>query len=423
MKRPILIVVLGYIIGIIIGLYCKISIAFLYVVLIPIAILIKKYINSRRDIRRYYNLLISKSMIISFLVSSIIANTITLYKDNSYESKYKNIEESNFVAIVVSDVKEKEYYNQYKIKVISINNNKQYANTYLLLNLKENSNLEYGDKISFKGEYKEPEGQRNYKGFSYRNYLKSIGIHGTVKVDSVIKVGKENINPIIKISNTLRSYIKENVQNNIEDEDKRNLLLGILLGYDDELSSKVKEQFSDSGISHILAVSGMHVSYVVMGVTFILKKVKLPKKIISIITILFLIFFIFLTGEMPSVKRACIMTILSLGASILYRKSDVITNISFSLLIILIQNPFSILDTGLIFSFFATSGIICLNLLKNNNSNNLEEHKNNQLVIKNKNIIFIKQEKLLKFYSKIKEIIRNINSCSNFHFTVKHINV
>jgi len=395
MQRPILIVVLGYIIGIIIGLYCKISIAFLYIVLIPIVLLIKKYINSRRDIRRYYNLLISKSMLISFLVSSVIANTITLYKDNSYENKYKNIEESNFVAIVASDVKEKEYYKQYKIKVISINTDKQYANTYLLLNLKENSNLEYGDKISFRGEYKEPERQRNYKGFSYKNYLKSIGIHGTVKVDSVTKLGKENINPVIKISNTLRNYIKENVKNNIENEDKRNLLLGILLGYDDELSSTIKEQFSDSGISHILAVSGMHVSYVVMGVTFALKKVKLPKKITSIITILFLIFFIFLTGEMPSVKRACIMTILLLGASILYRKSDVVTNISFSLLIILIQNPFSILDTGLILSFCATLGIICLN-----NSKQKNENVDNKLPIKKKNTTFLN-----KIYLKIKEIV------------------
>lgn len=402
MQRPILIVVLGYIIGIIIGLYCKISMALFYVALIPIGILIKKYIISNKNIKRYYNLLINKKMLIIFIVASIISNTVTLYKNASYESKYENIEDSNFIAIVVSDAKEKEYYNQYKIKVISINNDKQYANTYLLINLKENINLEYGDKISFNGEYKQPDVQRNYKGFSYKNYLKSIGIYGTVKADTVTKLGKENVNPILKIANKLRNYIKENIENNVQDDDKRNLSLGILLGYDDELSNTVKEQFSDSGLSHILAVSGMHVSYVVMGVTLVLKRIKLPKKITSTITILFLVLFIFLTGEMPSVKRACIMTMLSIGASILYKRSDIITNLSFALLIILIQNPFSILDTGLILSFFATMGIVCLNSLKEQQ----DSEKGTELIVKKKSRTFIKQENLIKIYSKIKEIIQ-----------------
>jgi len=413
-QRPILIVVLGYIIGIIIGLYCKISIAFFYVALISIILLIKKYIikndyyikqgSKFNNLSRYYRLLIHKRLIMIFIIASIISNTITIYKNKSYESKYEKIENSNFVAIVMSDAKENEYYNQYKVKIISVDNDKQYANTYLLLNIKQDINFEYGDRITFYGEYKQPEGQRNYKGFSYKNYLKSIGIHGTVTADKVTKLGKDRVNLIVKISYTIRNHIKENVQDNMQDEDKRNLLLGILLGYDDELSSTIKEQFSNSGLSHILAVSGMHVSYVVMGVTLALKKAKFPKKIISIITIIFLILFIFLTGEMPSVKRACIMTILSLGASILYKKSDVVTNISLALLIILINNPFSVLHTGLILSFLATIGIICLNSVLQRNENTLDEEIENKI----KNIVLFKalKEKLNNVYLKIKDIIQ-----------------
>lgn len=123
-------------------------------------------------------------------------------------------------------------------------------------------------------------------------------------------------------------------------------------------------------MSHILAVSGMHVSYVVLGISFILTILKINKRISKICIIVFLIFFIFLTGEMPSVKRSCIMAILSIFANLLYRKSDIITNISIALLIILIQNPFSIIDIGLILSFSATIGIVLfnntiLNLLQN----------------------------------------------------------
>lgn len=409
MQRPILIVVIGYIIGIIIGLYCKISIALLCIGLIFVSLLIHKYISLKRNIKKYYTILINKTSCIIFMTSIIIGCAITVYKNNSYENKYTNIEKNDFIAIVVNGVKQGEYYNQYKVKVISIDKDKKYNNTYLLLNLKKDIILEYGDKIEFYGEYKKPDVQRNYKGFSYKEYLKSIGIHGSVKANEVNKLGKDNINVIIKTANNLRKYIKTNIEENMENEEKRNLLLGILLGDDSNLSDDIKEQFSNSGLSHILAVSGMHVSYIIMGINTLLKKTKLPKKITSIIIIVFLIFFIFLTGGTPSVKRACIMTILSLGASITYRKNDVISNISMALLIILIQNPFSILDIGLVLSFLATIGIVSLNFLKNNKEEELRENLNKELILKEKII--------KKVYLTIKEIIRNINICTNFYFT------
>lgn len=394
MKRPILIVVLGYITGIIIGLYCKISIAFLFLGIIPLYFMSKKYTEKNKNIKRYMHILIDKNIIVVFAIAAIISNSIVLYQNNSYENKYRQIKEANFIATVVSDKKEKEYYSQYKIKAEEIGNNGKYNNTYLLLNIKEDINLDYGDKISFQGEYKEPEIQRNYKGFSYSTYLKSIGIYGTVKANSVEKIGKGKVNFISKITNKLRKQIKNTVGNNIENEDRKNLLLGILLGYDDELSKEVKENFSNSGLSHILAVSGMHVSYILLGITYALKKMNCPKKITSIITILLLIFFISLTGEVSSVKRACIMTILSLGASILYRKSDITTNVSVSLLIILIQNPFSILDVGLILSFFATIGIIYMHPLLSREKSNKEESR----LSKRKN-------NFDKVYKKIKDIV------------------
>ncbi len=136
------------------------------------------------------------------------------------------------------------------------------------------------------------------------------------------------------------------------------MLLGILIGDDNELSKSVKEDFQNSSLSHILAVSGMHVSFVIMFVTVALSKLNSPKKISRTICISFLVFFIFLTGETPSVKRACIMAILQLVAQLIYRKSDTITNLSVSLLLILIANPFSIMDISLILSFSATCGII-----------------------------------------------------------------
>ncbi len=380
--RNIFIVVLGYITGIIIGLYCKIGIAFFYLLFFSIYILIKKYVYINRNLKRYIKL-INKKVIVIFAVSSIIANIIVIHKNNLYENKYKNIEKAKFKAVVISEAKEKEYYNQYKIKIETMNKDKSYKGTILLLNLNKDVRLKYGEEILFWGEYKAPEIQRNYKGFSYQEYLKSIDIYGTLKASYVEKIGEKRISCITKLSNYLRNEIKARIKDNIQNEDKSNLLLGVLLGYDDELPGEIREDFSNSGLSHILAVSGMHVSYVVMGITFLLSKFRCSKKSSNFITIILLIFFIFLTGETPSVKRACIMTILSLGASIVNRKSDVINNISIALLIILVKNPFALLDTGLILSFLACIGIISCNSIVRKVENS-EEKQTILEIIKNK---------------------------------------
>ena len=165
MKRPVLIMVLGYIIGIIIGLYCKISIAFFYICGFLIYLVLRKTIkqNFNTKLKKYYKLF-DKKIVYVILVTSIISNTVVLILNNSYENRYKDIKEEAFVAIVVSSPTKKEYYTQYKIKVIQINKDKRFNNTYLLLNTKD-LGLEYGDKISFNGEYLKPSMQRNYKGF------------------------------------------------------------------------------------------------------------------------------------------------------------------------------------------------------------------------------------------------------------------
>lgn len=357
LKRPVLIMLLGYITGIIIGLYCKISIALFVVIALLLYIIVKKE-SSKSKIIKYLKVFYLKQGAIIFAVSMIIANVITIKQNYSYSNKYKNINEAECIAIVESSPKIKKYYTQYKVKIESINGDKSYKNTYVYLNFKNNTNLSYGSIISFKGEFIEPEVQRNYKGFSYKEYLKSIGIYGTIKARNVKVIGSKNLG-IKALANSMATKIKQTIEEHIEDEDSRNLLLGILIGYDDELSRDIKEDFQESSLSHILAVSGLHVSFVIMFVTIFLEKLGSPRKISKIICICFLIFFIFLTGETPSVKRACIMTILQILSQLIYRKNDIITSLSISLLIILICNPFSIIDIGLILSFTATIGIIC----------------------------------------------------------------
>ena len=91
-----------------------------------------------------------------------------------YDNLYKGIENLEVTGIVVSNKVEKEYYNRYKIKVLD----GKFKNTYLYINSKEE--LEYGDNIDVNGEFIEPSKARNYKGFDYKEYLKTLKIYGTI---------------------------------------------------------------------------------------------------------------------------------------------------------------------------------------------------------------------------------------------------
>lgn len=302
-NRPILVVTIGYLIGIIIGLYCKISIA-LFILPIVFGLYLAK-----NKIRHYTKIFEVRKIIILIAISALVSNTIVLILNRSYDIKYQNIEEANFVATIVSEPKIKQYSIQYKVRVESIDGKENYKNTYLYLKVKKDNNLKFGDKVKFIGSFIEPDTARNYGGFNYKQYLKSIGIYGTVKATNINVIGKGKISSIKTLANNVANHIKEVVDKNIQNEDNKNLLLGILLGNDEELENSIKEDFQNSSLSHILAVSGMHVSYVILGISILLSKCKLPKKITKISTIILLIFFIFLTGESPSVKRSCIMAI------------------------------------------------------------------------------------------------------------------
>jgi len=154
-----------------------------------------------------------------------------------------------------------------------------------------------------------------------------------------------------KESNTNIKYIKE------ENQEKA-LLKGILLGEKEELTDEQVNNFKISNLSHILAVSGMHIAYIIMGTLFTLKLFNISKQKIHILTTIVIIFFMFLTEFTPSVVRASIMAIFVLIAFILKRKSDVWINMSIASLLTLIYNPYILFSLSYQLSYLGTIGII-----------------------------------------------------------------
>lgn len=396
MKRPILVAVIGYIIGIIMGLYFKFSVAFLYAFIFLITASLKKlkakfkYIKKQNNsillnqnqfkvnnitnqksnnkkfnffsvnrFLRYFKLILNKKVIILIILSSLISNFIVIEKNKKYDELYKNIEKVEITGIIVSDKDEKEYKNVYNIEVISVNNSKNFKNTNLYINVDKKINLSYGDLVNIKGKFKNPDSQRNYGGFDYKEYLKTKNIYGTVNVNNIKTIDKNKGNIIFTKIYEIREKIKNEAKKFLKQEEY-SIFLGLILGDTSNIDDQIQENFQNSNMSHILAISGMHISYIIIGITILLNK-TIGKRKSKIITIFILIMYIMLTGFSPSIIRASLMGVIVLIGGIIHRKSDTWTSMAISLFIILIYNPYLITNIGLQFSYIGTIGIILFN--------------------------------------------------------------
>lgn len=193
-----------------------------------------------------------------------------------------------------------------------------------------------------------------------KSILNLIGIVGVITTSKVEQIGTNKGEILQNIACKTQKIIENQIRKSTLQKEHQEILIGILLGNDEQIEQQLKEDFVNSSLSHILAVSGMHVAYIITIVDYLFSKLKIGKKKTKILTIFFLVFFMSLANHTPSVRRACIMASLSIFANIIYQKSDVINNMAISILVILVQNPFSIFNTGLILSYSATLGIVLL---------------------------------------------------------------
>lgn len=313
--------------------------------------LISYFITKKRKL--LFFIVKKKKLILIIFISAIVSNTYFRFVSNQYELVYKNFPENiKSYGTIVSNYTETDYYEKY---IILIENKK-----FILYKKKNEEKLKYGMEIYLEGTYSVPEGARNYNGFNYKEYLKTKKIYGSIKADKLEIVKEKNINFFQIYSNKIKTKIIEIIEN-ISSENTKGLLESILIGETDGLNDDIKEYFRESNLSHILAISGTHISYIIVGISFLLTKSKVPKRNIYIAVSIFLLFFMYITGLSPSIVRACIMGIIVLLSKIFYRKPDVLTSISISLILTLLSNPYSINNIGLQLSYIGTLGIVFFN--------------------------------------------------------------
>lgn len=214
--RPLIYITVGYITGIIWGLYLKISI-------VPIFLIFggSVYIFLQKREKKF------SVFLLLFIIFGITSNIQINNLEQKHENLYKGIENAKIVGTIISERKETEYRATYTLKVESINNNIKFKNTKLLIYVPKKEILNYGDKVILNGSYEKAKEATNYKAFNYREYLKQKDIYGIVKSEKVQVIKKDNLN-IIQINiNKIRNKIKSNLREILGEE--ANVTIGILL--------------------------------------------------------------------------------------------------------------------------------------------------------------------------------------------------
>lgn len=136
------------------------------------------------------------------------------------------------------------------------------------------------------------------------------------------------------------------------------LAQAILLGRRDSLEASVKRDFSRIGISHLLALSGIHLSVIVGMADALLSKSRLPRRVTLIVEAFGIIFFMALVGFSRSVTRAGVMQLIRITAQLIGRRSDPKTNLGTAVLIIMLVDPLAVRDTAFVLSVLAAYACI-----------------------------------------------------------------
>ena len=192
-----------------------------------------------------------------------------------------------------------------------------------------------------------------YDEYSLLNY--SNGVYATAKS---LKIAKTNLkNPFYKVAGSIRRYANKTVSTNLKG-DSAGLLLALTTGDKSLLGEKFLEKVKTTGISHVIVVSGMHLSIVMLAVFWCIDKLFYSRYIRSLLSIVFVVFVFSVSGFTTSITRAGTMFIVASMAPIFNRDNDSLNSLFTAVAIMLIIAPLSIFNVSLQLSVLSTLAII-----------------------------------------------------------------
>ena len=219
----------------------------------------------------------------------------------------------------------------------------------------------FGDRVQVFGWLRSPAPARNPGGFDAEGFYTRQGVYGLMSVQDTlsyhIRARRSSITFHTAIILPIRLSIERTIDTTLH-EPYRSLLKGLLLGQRQNLPEDLLQDFSLTGLTHLLSVSGLHVGLIILITLTVFSVIRLRPATVTLSTLVVLILYAFLTNLTPSVVRASIMGGLFLIGGLFDRQTDGINILSVAALLILIAWPSAVFDLSFQLSFIATLSIL-----------------------------------------------------------------
>ena len=200
-----------------------------------------------------------------------------------------------------------------------------------------------------------PAAAANPGQFDLRQYYKSLGYLYYIEEPEVISVAGGK-NRIVYRLDSLKTSLKAVYRKCCTATDA-GVYAAMVTGNRSDMDSTISELFSAAGIGHILAISGLHISLIGMGLYKLLRRIGFLCPMSAIISGIFVVLFGVMTGNSVSATRAIVMFVCAVNAQVLGRRYDILSAVSLSAIILILKNPYVIANSGFLLSFMAIAGV------------------------------------------------------------------
>lgn len=354
-KRPVFWTLLAFVLGEVIAVF-DLNIAVPCIVL-AIIVIRKIIIKAYEDMGAF--VVIFFTLIMGFMLMS---NEITT-RNHIYDLKENTV----IVQGKIYKIENTAFGTNIYLKGVEVENGEKSVSVKrIFVNTEKIPNVKIGNIIKVRGKLRQFEEAANKGNFDSRKYYLSLGFYGKIEAGT-IEVINSDYSGIRQGLYELRMEIIERLEKLCSDNkgifsiinNKNGIIGAIILGDKTDLDSDIKELYSVSGIAHILAISGLHISFIGMAIYRLLRR-RFRFLFSAAVSIPVVLSFGIMSGFGISTIRAIIMFILKIIGEVLGRKYDAITAISLAGLVLLVQNPFVVCNSGFQMSFGAIIAIVLI---------------------------------------------------------------
>ncbi|MFV5691105.1 ComEC/Rec2 family competence protein [Flavobacterium sp. LT1R49] len=367
LQFPLARITIGFILGILLPYYLKPEPKIIFVLLfVSVFFFSILYFLSKKkgNDTTYFGI---STYVLSFFIGATTLIVHTDYFQKSNYIHYSSIFEKPHLILVTlrEKLKSSTFNDRY---IATVNRIDKTENTgRIILNIRKDSlnhQFEIGTPLRIKGTLYKNSPPNNPNQFDYSKYLENKQIYAQLYADAAeISVGSKMEKNIWYYTSRLRTKIIHNLEKNNFHKTELNVAVALIMGQQQDISPEIIRDYQYAGAVHILSVSGLHIGFILLFVTYILKPLPNTKKgsfIKLIIILASLSLFGLIAGLAPSVVRSVVMfSFVAIGTH-LRRSVNIYHTLLVSVLLILLFQPTFLFDVGFQLSYIALFFIIWL---------------------------------------------------------------